>query len=253
MPMPPIDQRRVMEKMNEYMSRRDYAGAEKHLLYWLEEARLSDDKRGELMVVNELIGHFRKTGNRESALHQAQEALRLLRELDFEGTISSGTTYVNIATALDAFGEEERSLEMFRKAEQVYEGIASTSPQLLGGLYNNMALTLVSLNRIEEAMRYYEKALVQMKKVPGGELEQAITYLNMADAWQQQLGAEEAESHVMPLVDEAYELLQEKPESVEAGYYAFVLEKCAPSFEYYGYFLAAEEMKERAKKIYERT
>ena len=106
MPMPPIDQRRVMEKMNEYMSRRDYAGAEKHLLYWLEEAHLSDDKRGELMVVNELIGHFRKTGNRESALHQTQEALRLLRELDFEGTISSGTTYVNIATALDAFGEE---------------------------------------------------------------------------------------------------------------------------------------------------
>ena len=35
----PIPQQRVIEKMDAYMSRRDYAGAERHLLYWLEEAR----------------------------------------------------------------------------------------------------------------------------------------------------------------------------------------------------------------------
>ncbi|MBO4888987.1 MAG: tetratricopeptide repeat protein [Firmicutes bacterium] len=253
MKMPPIDQRRVREKMDEYMSRRDYAGAEKHLLYWLEEARMAGDLRGELMVRGELIGHFRKTGNREGALHQSDEALRLLEEMEFGGTITSGTTYVNIATACNAFGENERSLQMFQKAQQVYESIPSTEPQLLGGLYNNMALTLVSLRRFEEAMSYYEKALAQMAKVPGGELEQAITYLNMADVWDLQLGSEEAESKVQPLVDKACELLEKRPESVEEGYYAFVCEKCAPSFEYYGYFLAAEELKERARKIYERT
>ena len=31
----PVPQRRIVDKMNEYMSRRDYAGAERHLLYWL--------------------------------------------------------------------------------------------------------------------------------------------------------------------------------------------------------------------------
>ena len=36
----PIPQQRIVEKLDEYMSRRDYAGAERHLLYWLEEARL---------------------------------------------------------------------------------------------------------------------------------------------------------------------------------------------------------------------
>ena len=246
--MPPIDQRRVREKMDEYMSRRDYAGAEKHLLYWLEEARLADDQRGELMVRNELIGHFRKTGNREGAIIQSEEALRLIGEMGFDGTITSGTTYVNIATACNAFGEDQRSLEMFQKAQEVYERIASTDPQLLGGLYNNMALTLVSLGRLDEAMTYYDRALEKMAEVPGGQLEQAITLLNMADAWDLQLGPEEAERKVQSLVDQAYELLEHKPDSVEDGYYAFVLEKCAPSFEYYGYFLAAEELKERAKK-----
>ena len=42
----PIPQQRVIEKMDWYMSRRDYAGAERHLLYWLEEARQGNDLRG---------------------------------------------------------------------------------------------------------------------------------------------------------------------------------------------------------------
>ena len=35
------------------------------------------------------------------------------------------------------------------------------------------------------------------------------------------------------------------------GYYAFVCEKCAPAFEYYGWFLDAERLKQEAKRIYE--
>ena len=30
-----VPQRRIIEKMDAYMARRDYAGAERHLLYWL--------------------------------------------------------------------------------------------------------------------------------------------------------------------------------------------------------------------------
>ena len=60
-----IPQQRVIEKLDEYMSRRDYAGAERHLLYWLEEARAGGDLRGALMLRNALVGHYRKTGQRE--------------------------------------------------------------------------------------------------------------------------------------------------------------------------------------------
>ena len=94
----PVPQRRIIEKMDEYMSRRDYAGAERHLLYWLEEAKLGADARGELMIRGELIGHFRKTGNREAALREVDAALALLKRMDFENSISAGTTYVNSAT-----------------------------------------------------------------------------------------------------------------------------------------------------------
>ena len=63
----PVPQQRIMEKVEEYMSRRDYASVERHLLYWLEEAKLGNDERGELMIRNELIGHYRKSGKREEA------------------------------------------------------------------------------------------------------------------------------------------------------------------------------------------
>ena len=47
--MEPIPQQRIIEKLDEYMSHRDYEGAEKHLLFWLDEARALGDERGELL------------------------------------------------------------------------------------------------------------------------------------------------------------------------------------------------------------
>ena len=245
----PIPQQRIIEKMDEYMSRRDYAGAERHLLYWLEEARLGGDKRGELLLRNELVGHYRKAGDRDKALSHGEAALALLRELDFDGTVSAGTTYTNVATACNAFGENNRALTLFEKAKEVYEATPRTEPSLLGGLYNNMALTYVSLGRYEEAFALYEKALNIMGGVADGALEQAITYLNMADATAAQKGMEEAEAEIDTLVDRAWELLND-PALPRNGYYAFVCEKCAPSFSYYGYFSAANELTWRAENIY---
>ena len=273
----PVPQQRIIEKMNE----------------WLEEAKLGKDLRGQLMLRNELVGHYRKTGQKEPAMESAREAIELLSLLDMENSISAGTTYVNIATACNAFGEYDRSMEMFLKARTVYEKSAHTEPQLLGGLYNNMALTCTALAQKEEAkysaasfekiqelyqqaLELYEKALLIMAEVPDGELEQAITYLNMANTVEALLGMEEGESRINELVEKAEDLMEDKSEELlgkddallaaesedgptayflsrqmrsRLGYYAFVCEKCAPTFSYYGYFLAAEKLKDRSDRL----
>ena len=271
----PVPQRRIVDKMNEYMSRRDYAGAERHLLYWLAEAELGRDLQGQLMLRNEMVGHYRKTAQREKAMESAGKALELLRELGMEDSISAGTTYVNVATACNAFGEYERSLELFEKARAAYESSSFVEPQLLGGLYNNMALTCTALSKYDEALVLYEKAVLVMAKVPDGELEQAITCLNMADTVEAWVGIEEGESRIFELVERAEELLDNKgrellcpdgetsvletpgalkalpaEERARIGYYAFVCEKCAPVLEYYDYFLTANRLRETAEKIY---
>ena len=247
-----IPQQRVMEKVDEYMSKKDYAGVERHLLYWLEEARLGHDLKGELMVQNELIGHYRKTGDQNHAFQHAEETLKLLDENDFSGMIAEGTTYVNIATVFNAFDENEKSLNLFEKARSIYESIPTVKNELLGGLYNNMALGYAALNQFQQAYAYYHKALEKMKLVEHGELEQAITYLNLAETVEKEKGQEEAEQTIEGYLDQAMELL-DTPSIPRNGYYAFVCEKCAPSFSYYGYFLAEQELKERAKAIYERA
>ena len=247
-----VPQQRIIQKLDEYMSRRDYAGAERHLLYWMEEARLGRDRRGQLMLCNELIGHYRKTGERDKAFARIDEALALLDELDFDGSVSAGTTFVNAATACSAFGENERALGLFEKARAVYEAAPNIRPELLGGLYNNMALSCKAMGRYDEAFALFDRATEQMGKLPGGKLEQAITCLNIADAVAAQQGLEAGEARIGALMDEAWELLRDEA-ALRNGYYAFVCEKCAPSFAYYGYFLAAEELQKEAARIYERA
>ena len=54
------------------------------------------------------------------------------------------------------------------------------------------------------------------------------------------------------LVEKAKALI-DTPELPRNGYYAFVCEKSAPTFDYYGYFLYADELKKTAGRIYERA
>jgi len=251
-PVQSVPQQRIIEKMDEYMARRDYVGAERHLLYWLEEAKLGRDRRGELMLLGELVGHYRKTGEGEKSLARGEEALALVEALDYGGSITAGTTYVNVATACSAFGQPERALALFEKARAVYETIPETPPQLLGGLYNNMALVCTSLGRYGEAHGLYDRAMDYMAKIPGGALEQAITCLNRADAVAAELGEERGEARIAALLDEAWALLH-ATDVPKNGYCAFVYEKCAPSFGYYGRFADAEDLKKEAEELYERA
>ncbi len=247
----PIPQQRVMDKLDEYMSRRDYDGAQRHLLYWLEEARQGRDRRGELLVLGELVGHYRKSGMEKEAFSSCEHLLQLVEALEMEDRPSGATAYVNAATAYSAFGRDEEALALFRKARAVYEAEPGTDPALLGGLYNNMALACQSLGRFAECHSLYEKALSEMTKVPGGELEQAITCLNMADARALERGEEACREEIASLLGRAYGLLQ-GTSAPRDGYYAFVCEKCAPGFAHYGYNAEAAELERAAKEIYER-
>ena len=243
-----VPQQRIREKLDEYMSRRDYDGVTRHLNYWLEEARAAGDLRGELMIRNEFVGHCRKIADREGALTHIGAALALLERLELDGTVIEGTTCVNAATTLNAFGENERALALFQRARAAY-GSGQVDPGLLGGLYNNMALTCASLGRYKEADRLYDLAMEAMAKAPNGALEQAITCLNRANLVEARDGMEAGEGAIYDLLDEAAGLLH-RPELPRDGYYAFVCEKCVPTFDYYGYFAEAAALKEEAERIY---
>ena len=75
---------RVMQKLDEHLGRNDYAGAKRHLLYWLAEAELLRDDSGVLLVNNELMGLFRKLGEKDQALTHAKKALAQIKRMNIE-------------------------------------------------------------------------------------------------------------------------------------------------------------------------
>ena len=247
-----IPQQRVIEKLDEYLNKRDYAGAERHLLYWREEARQENDLRGQLLICNELVGHYRKNEQREKAFAAGKEAIGLLDSLGFSDNLSAGTTYLNIATAYSAFGEDEEALRLFSRAKAVYEALPDTGPELLGGLYNNMGICCAALGQYSKAQELYALAMDKMTAVPGSQPEQAITCLNMADALDAEQGRAADEAGIRQLLEQARHLLLNAG-AEENGYYAFVCEKCAAGFQDYGDRETAERLRELAEQIYERT
>ncbi len=248
--MSSIPRTRITEKLDQYVDEHDYAAAERHLLYWLEEARSIQDLRGALFVYNEMIGLYRKAGLFEKAESCVSPVLHLLQTLSFEDTITAGTTYVNIATAFQAAGRHAEAMQYFEKASGLYAAHHADA-SLLGGLYNNMGLTLSSLGQYRRALECYGIALKKMKEVRNGELEQAITCLNMANTVEEEMGLEAGESRIYQLVDQACTLL-DTPTLPRDGYYGFVLEKCIPTLEYYG-CLAAENYRRILEDIHARA
>lgn len=244
-----ISTERILEKLDSYLHKNDYESARRHLIYWLAESKNAGDHRAEILILNELMGLYRKLGRGEQALECVTEALDRIDTLGISEQVGAATSFLNCATVYKAFGQPERSILLFEKAKLIYERELDKTDGRLAGLYNNMGLTLVDLGRFEEAYATYEKALDILKESEGGELEMAITYLNMASACEAELGLVDADEKIQSYMDKAEDLLERYTD--RGGYYAFVCEKCASVFGYYGRFVYEGELLERARRIYE--
>ncbi len=240
---------RILSKLDEYLNKNDYASAEKHLIYWLDDAERGCDRRTSLLIRNELMGLYRKLGRECEALSCVSATLSEIDELKIEDTVGAATSFLNCATVYKAFSRPLDSISLFEKAKRIYERDLEVGDARLGGLYNNMALTLVDLERYSEAYELYDKAIRIMKSSENGMLEVAITYLNIASAKEAELGMIDAEGEISKYLELSKEILEAFTK--RDGYYAFVCEKCASVFGYYGYFLYDNELKERARSIYE--
>lgn len=241
----------ILQKLDEHLGRNDYDSAEKLLLYWIDEARVSNDKRCQLLLLNESAGLYRKLAREKDALDTVDALLSLIGEMGIENNIGAGTTYINCATVYKAFKQADKALPIFQKAREIYEKELSPTDKRFGGLFNNMALALVDLERFDEAYDLYDKAIFIMKKADDGDLEVAITYLNIASAKEAQLGGEASEDIVREYVEKSMDIFNSHKN--RDGYYAFVCEKCASVFGYFGYFIYENELLKRARDIYERN
>ena len=250
-----INLMRVRDRLDELEAAGDGAGAVRLLDYWLEEARSVGDQTGEILIENEYVGFYRKAGQGEPALTHGERAMALLPEYGLEGTVTAGTTRINLATACTAFDLPERAWTLFAEARALYEDALPPGDGRLGGLYNNMGLCAIRLGLYREGRELFALALRTMEGIPGGEGERAITCLNLADLISAEAdGAEDEDSLIRAaeeteaLVEQAWQLLNEPTLSRDA-YYRFICGKCAPVMAHYGRLEEAEELRRRSVSL----
>ena len=244
----PID--RVIVKLDSFFEKNDLSGAERHLLYWRNEAKELNDLEGELSLTSEQIGLYRKTGEKEKALEAVNRGIELVNRLRLSDTVSGATVYLNAATTKKAFGHAPDALPYYESAAAVYERDLSPDDPRLAGLYNNRALAYADLNDIPSAEKDYQKAIKILEKTPGNENEIAISYVNYAHLCEN----DKSKSVFFPLelMDKAYTFLTADTVK-QNGNHAAACEKCAPSFARFGMKAESEYLSARAKEIYERN
>ena len=243
-----IPVKRIIEKADEYYNKNDLAGAKRHLEYWEKEAVALNDLNGELSVVNELLGLYRKNGDKDNALRVIERALFLTEKLGVSETVSAATVYLNAATTYKAVGQADKALPLYEKTLKIYTENLDGSDERFGGFYNNYALTLTDAGEYEKAEKCYFNAIKVMEKAANGKPDLAITYVNLAHLYER---TEKADK-ITDCLFKAYDLLNDEG-NVKNGYYAYVLDKCAPSFKYFGYDKISNDMKKESEEIYERS
>ena len=243
---------RILEKLDAFLDKNDADNARRHLLYWIEEAKNGRDDRGLFTLKNEWMGLARKLGLKDEAMKAAGDTLALAEKLGMTENVTGATALLNAGTVYKAFGDAAKGLPLFEKARAIYEANLAPNDGRLPGLYNNMGLVLCDLGRYDEARAVYQKALALTEAEPARAADAAITLLNLANLTEAQCGLVDGNDEIMACLDRAQQKLDSETLPHD-GYYAFVCEKCAPTFGYYGYFAYSDALLLRARSIYEGT
>lgn len=238
--------RDVIEKLDALYEQGREDRAESYLEDWQARAVNCGDWRAELSFTSELLGQYRRSGNMNKGLEAVERTMKIIREHRMGETLSGATVLLNAATTMKCFGRAAESLPVFRHVSRVYADRLDPGDYRFAGLYNNMALSCADVGDYEGAEMYFELALklVEHCENPGNDM--AVTLCNMAEMYDKQ---DPEDQRIGQCMERAWELLNDEALPKD-GYHAFTISKCAPTFGYFGYFIYAKELKERAEKIY---
>ena len=220
-----------------------------YLEQWLSVCRSRGDWRAELSVLNELLGQYRRRNEREKGLQTVNAVLELLRAHCMGSTVSGATILLNAATTMKCFQMAKESIPIFRHVSRVYAGHLDPHDYRFAGLYNNMALSYADTGETENAEKYFHLAIRLLEHCTAPQNDIAVTWCNLAELYEK---GNPEDPRIDSCLEKAWENLSAS-ELPHDGYHAFTITKCAPSFDHFGYFLYAAELKKRAKEIYERS
>ena len=147
-----------------------------------------------LQILNELIGHYRETGEWDKAFEISDRAIMIAGKLFPECSVPYATTLLNAASMYRAAGKLDISLDMYRKVELIYAEVLKADDMLYASLFNNEALLYQERGEFGKAKALLIKAL-DIDRANGKEYEEAVSLANIAATMIQTGETEEALKH----------------------------------------------------------
>lgn len=170
----------VLQQLDSLFAEHKIGQVEDFLKRKLEEAAGEGDRGAVITLMNELIGHYRETGEFEKAVEYCGQVLHLMKKLGMEGSVAYATTLLNVANAYRAAGLLREAMTAFQTVQSIYESCLSYHDFRYASLYNNMSLLFQEMGDFESACDCLERALGIATQHSNAETEVAVTYTNLA-------------------------------------------------------------------------
>lgn len=245
-----INIQEFVAQLDTCFNRNDMRAARDCIEQWEQRARQIGDKKGLLSVLNEAVGFYRRSKKKSRAIAAMEESLSLVEELGIQHTRSGATILINSATTQSFFGRQEEGLALYKKAASYYEETGQTESYEYATLLNNSAGVLYDLQRYDEAEENWAKAVDILKRLGHHDGDIAISLVMLAHVNYDRDNT--TQETVERLLDEAWDYINSE-DQVRDGNYAYVLRKCAPSYDYFQRPIEAQALRDVAKEIYEKA
>ena len=182
--------------------------AEQFMLDRLGEATRAEDENTMIQLLNELIGHYRETGEFDKLVPFAGKLLGILENSSLKGSMAHATSLLNIANAYRACGMLRESNALYQQVKSYYDVHVSPDSMLYASLLNNMSLLFQEMGDYESAADCLERALGISLLYDECRIEQATTYTNLATTLIKLDRHDEAQLHL----EKAFELFEQDAE-----------------------------------------
>lgn len=170
----------VLKQLDGLFAQHKVAQVEDFLLGKIDEAAAEGDTGSLITLLNEIIGHYRETGEFDKSIAACRQVLLLMDELGLKGTVAYATTLLNVANACRAAGLLRESMTYYQEVRGIYEKNLAQTDFRYASLYNNMSLLFQEMGDYESACDCLERALGIASMYEGARIEVAVTYTNLA-------------------------------------------------------------------------
>ncbi len=175
-----MDMKQIYKKLQEFFSDGRTAEAEDFLIEMMKQAQQIGDYNSLIMLLNEMIGLCRESGQKDKSLAYGGQVLQLMQQLGMQDSEAYATTLLNVATACRAAGKHVEAYQFYMEVFPLYEKWLEPGDWHFASLYNNMSLLFQETGEYERAAECQGKALAVLEAIPGRAFEGAVTHANLA-------------------------------------------------------------------------